>query len=491
MITIRKKLLAIALSLAVGVTFIPLLGSNVYAETETENPAEVILDEGDGNAGDDVDVPIDDEEAEGDDEDIVDITPDGTAVPEVNTDADEAEAKGEEPAAADAAQLDSETSPGLSVGSADLNAILAALKDAPPKENIQLMADSDIFTWSVSVSGKKATVKGTIKNPYKELVTFGGLYMDDLKYSDPVKPLFSDAFTTTINMSDYDIGYHTLYAVFLAAADGTNVYDAIKKARETGNTDNLISTSRAKKKVASKITAKPNYSGKFYYVYSKYFEFYPFNFGKNLGTEKLYMEYKIKGTKKWKRTGYMKANSIKLYMEQGYTIKKLKPNKTYQTRLRYGRYVTYSKDIGGDGKSYFFGGPVRNTKTIKTGNAKKPTIKSVKVKAVKVKKHKVKHPAYWYYVGGAAFYHKAWTEKYYTYKVKVTVKLKKKPGAAGLWINGKFVKGNKKKYTVTLPGSSYSAKKPKGKKFKVNICSYKGKSYGGLSPLYKKTNKIK
>ena len=103
----------------------------------------------------------------------------------------------------------------------------------------------------------------------------------------------------------------------------------------------------------------------------------------------------------------------------------------------------------------------------------------------------MKHPAYWYYVGGAAFYHKAWTEKYYTYKVKVTVKLKKKPGAAGIWINGKFVKGNKKKYTVTLPGSSYSAKKPKGKKFKVNVCSYKGKSYGGLSPLYKKTKKIK
>ena len=31
----------------------------------------------------------------------------------------------------------------------------------------------------------------------------------------------------------------------------------------------------------------------------------------------------------------------------------------------------------------------------------------------------------------------------------------------------------------------------KGKKFKVNVCSYKGKSYGGLSPLYKKTKKIK
>ena len=82
-------------------------------------------------------------------------------------------------------------------------------------------------------------------------------------------------------------------------------------------------------------------------------------------------------------------------------------------------------------------------------------------------------------------------EKYYTYKLKVTVKLKKKPGTKGIWINGKFVKGNKKKYTVTLPGSSYSAKKPKGKKFKVGICSYQGKSFGGLSPLYQKKLKIK
>ena len=32
---------------------------------------------------------------------------------------------------------------------------------------------------------------------------------------------------------------------------------------------------------------------------------------------------------------------------------------------------------------------------------------------------------------------------------------------------------------------------PKGKKFKVGICSYQGKSFGGLSPLYQKKLKIK
>lgn len=490
MITIKKKLLAVVLSVVVGVTFIPLLGSSVYADEITADPVDVVLD---ADAGEDADIAADDEAAEEEDGDIVDITQeDGAAVPEENTDTAEAEADSEEPADADADLTDIETDPALSEDTADLNALLATLKDASSEGFVQLMADSDIFTWSVSVSGKKATVKGTIKKPYKELVTFGGLYMDGLSSANQEgEPLFSDSFTRTIKMSKYDIGYHTLYAVFFAAADGTNVYDAIANAQQTGNYDNILSTSRAKKKVASKITAKPNYSGKFYYVYSKYFEFYPFDFGKNQAGEKLYMEYKIKGAKKWKRSGYMQANAIKLYAEQCYKIKKLKPNKIYKTRLRYGRYVTYSKDIGGDGKSYFFGGPVRNTKTIKTGKSKKPAFKSVTVKAVKVKKHKVKHPAYWYYIGGAAFYHKAWTEKYYTYKLKVTVKLKKKPGTKGLWINGKFVKGNKKKYTVTLPGSSYSAKKPKGKKFKVGICSYQGKSFGGLSPLYHKNKKIK
>lgn len=459
MITIRKKLLAIALSLAVGVTFIPLLGSNVYAETETENPAEVILDEGDGNAGDDVDVPIDGEE--GEDGDIVDITPDENIV--------------EDDVVEDSALSDETTTPDnpvINELAGETRKMDASAKDAYTQalgeDSIKPMAS--IYTITSSRSGNKLNLKATITDSNYQ---FSYLFID-LKYT-AVPAELAAGFSGPLDLTSYGTGYHTVAVGITSTTDTSNLVDVWEKRFIPVNT----------------VTAKPNYSGKFYYVYSKYFEFYPFNFGKNLGSDNLYMEYKIKGAKKWKRSGYMKANSIKLYAEQGYTIKKLKPNKTYQTRLRYGKYVTYSTSIGGDGKSYFFGGPVRNTKTIKTGNAKKPTIKSVTVKAVKVKKHKVKHPAYWYYVGGAAFYHKAWTEKYYTYKVKVTVKLKKKPGAAGIWINGKFVKGNKKKYTVTLPGSSYSAKKPKGKKFKVNVCSYKGKSYGGLSPLYKKTKKIK
>jgi len=482
MITIKKKLLAVVLSVVVGVTFIPLLGSSVYAETETGDPADVVID---ANAGaeDDADIPTDGEEVEG--EDVVgEDSQAGDEAPEItdaNNAAEDVDESADDTDASDVPNLKELLSelPDPSDSEPKDLGNLRSIEDSPlSPDGVRTFAASDPVKMTVKMSGNTAIVKGSIAPEYQNIAIFGRLFVDGVLASDAVKEISAFSFSQNIKMSTYDIGYHTVYCEVF-------VWDAEAQAL---NPDPYYIW---KTKVPSKITAKPNYSGKFYYVYSKYFEFYPFDFGKNQAGEKLYMEYKIKGAKKWKRSGYMQANAIKLYAEQCYTIKKLKPNKIYKTRLRYGRYVTYSKDIGGDGKSYFFGGPVRNTKTIKTGKSKKPAFKSVTVKAVKVKKHKVKHPAYWYYIGGAAFYHKAWTEKYYTYKLKVTVKLKKKPGTKGLWINGKFVKGNKKKYTVTLPGSSYSAKKPKGKKFKVGICSYQGKSFGGLSPLYHKKKKIK
>lgn len=459
-----KRVLAVALSLAVGMTFIPLLGDSAFAEDN--EPAVTEVNEEDA-AADAVSAP-DTEVLTEESEEVA-----GEGGEGVDADIPDADANDtEENAAADAADTSD-------VRSIDVDSVLPKIASGAALKDVRTKADADLFTWSVSVSGKKATVKGSIKPEYKDVLMFGGLFMDGQEAGNKAADIASDSFSTTINMSNYTIGYHTLYALFIFTTNGSNVYTALMNEDYA----NLAMDWRAKKKVASKIIIKPNYNGKFYYVYSKYFDYFPFNFGKNLnGT--LYMEYKLKGAKKWKRTGAMKANAIKLYTSQGFKIKGLKANRTYYTRIRYGQYVTYSKDIGGDGKSYFFGGPTRKTTTIKTGQPKKPAIKSIKVKAVKVKKHKVRH--YGYYTGVYLY-----TEKYYTYKVKVTIKLKKKPGASGLWVNGKFVKGNKKKYTVTLPGSSYSKKKPKGKKYKLNISSYKSKSYGGLSPLYKTTKKIK
>ena len=81
------------------------------------------------------------------------------------------------------------------------------------------------------------------------------------------------------------------------------------------------------------------------------------------------------------------------------------------------------------------------------------------------------------------------TSTFYTYKVKVTVNLKKKPGTKGMWINGKYKKGNKKKYTATF-GTYTSYKNPRKLKFGLVLASYQNSSYGGYSPLYKKKKKL-
>ena len=226
------------------------------------------------------------------------------------------------------------------------------------------------------------------------------------------------------------------------------------------------------------------------------------------------MEYKPSKSSSWTRTGKMVANQIKLKLDQGFNMSGLKSNTVYNTRIRYGSFATYARlnpsNFGitlaqfqkvfatnrtylGDGKTYFFGGPVLNTTTIKTGKAKKPKIKSVKVKAIKIKYHKHRVAGHYYWTG----YHYVWigpyTERYYTCKYKVTIKLKKKPGTKGIWVNGKYLKGNKKTYKTTFtPYPNYFTKKPPKKlKYKVTIKSYQSKDYGGFSPAYSKTKKVK
>ena len=250
----------------------------------------------------------------------------------------------------------------------------------------------------------------------------------------------------------------------------------------------------------NKITARPNYNGRFT-VYRYNFTYYPFNMsGGNYNLflpnqPYLYMEYSSNNGASWKRTGYMQYNSIKLAIDQAYNISGLAANTKYLTRLRYGVSTYYDELYGGDGKYYTFYGPVLNTTTIKTGKAKKPKIKKVTAKAVNVKYHKKYRPGYYYWTG----YHYVWIKgtkmRYYTYNVKVTVRLKKKPGTAGIFVNGRFLKGNKKKYTTKFKIPSphnMSVKKPKGHiKYKVTIQSGQSASYGGYSPAWSKKKKLK
>ena len=157
------------------------------------------------------------------------------------------------------------------------------------------------------------------------------------------------------------------------------------------------------------------------------------------------------------------------------TISGLYANTNYSLRTYF-----VSKDGAYSGKQT---GNFLYVGTYRTGVGAAPKIKSIKVKATGVKKKTQK--VYGYYTG--LYLGKT---KYYKYKIKITVKLKKAPGTNGIWINGKKFKGNKKKYTVKLgPYTNYS--KPKGKKFTVMIYSYYNNSYGGYSPMYRTVKKVK
>lgn len=211
------------------------------------------------------------------------------------------------------------------------------------------------------------------------------------------------------------------------------------------------------------ISAVPDTSGS-YEVYHNYFTYMKL-VDPNLITNRLYLEYSTNGTN-WRAFGPMTYAS-------SYSFGGLKPNKKYRIRFYYGR----------DTASGFLKGPYSAVKIIKTGKGKKPKIKSVTVKATKVKKHTVRRYGYYTGVYLGKYY-------YYSYNLKITVRLKKKPGTKGIYINGVKKKGNKKKYTMTIKNcSAYS--RPRGKKFKVYVYSYQNASYGGYSPLYSKNKKVR
>ena len=79
--------------------------------------------------------------------------------------------------------------------------------------------------------------------------------------------------------------------------------------------------------------------------------------------------------------------------------------------------------------------------------------------------------------------------------VKVTVKLKKKPGTGGLFVNGRWLAGNKKTYTTTFKGlypHNISVKKPRGRvRYTVTVRSGQDASYKGYSPSISKRMKLK
>lgn len=461
--TLCRKSLAIAMALMVGVTFMPAFGGVYAAEDDVgeiaQNSTEAATPE--STPSEDFEVVVDEEEnAEPAVQDI-------TASEEIAETSSEVE----------------EDDISESTAAPDMGVL--------QKKGASSSVPAGAYTVTISGTGNALTIEGNIPSTYTKqpyYYVFGALFIDGVQVKDFTGQ--TSITKQTVSLSGFGTGYHTAFL---------QLYN-----KNTGALQRLI----FKEKIPyNAITDKPTYKGSFE-VYSKYLNYYPYTITYANAAGLLYMEYSSNGGKSWQRSGYMKRNDIELGLSQGFKISGLKANKKYKTRIRYGSYVTYKKitpsDFGlsladfqkyfnttrsylGDGSTYFFGGPVFYTGTYKTGKAKKPVVKSVTVKAVKKKYHKVKH--YGPYTGVYLY-----TEKFWTCKIKVTVKLKKKPGTKGIWVNGKFLKGNKKKYTTTFsPYPNYFTKRPpKGmKKYTVSIRSYQAKSYGGYSPIYKKKKKIR
>ena len=367
----------------------------------------------------------------------------------------------------------------LDDASGDTEGLLSAAGNADFNHNG--IVPANMYNLTITVSGNTAIINGTISPPwYAEAVGVDGEIVKVFPETNNDKDRIRKFTNYSFNMSSYvGTGYHTVYVRVRTTMDSR-----------------VIGLLGRKRMICNTITDRPNSNGVFD-VYSNYFNYYPYgSFGNSAGT--LYMEYSANGGRSWQRSGYMKYNLITTASRQGYKIGGLMAKTTYLTRIRYGTYATYAKDNGGDDKSYFFGGPVLNTTTIKTGSASKPKIKSVELKATKVKYHKLRWPGYYNVVGGSVFWHSSYVEKFYTAKVKVTVKLKKKPGTAGVFISllgqTKWKKGNKKKYTVTFtPTYNYWVKNPHSGKYKLQVNVYSGQnsSWGGYSPVYSKKKKVR
>lgn len=354
----------------------------------------------------------------------------------------------------------------------DVTAFAGSFIDSFPQALVANGNPAVSHSVNIAQNGTTVSVQGSIADPF----ILYGLFVDDKL----VAPVSGASVDQAIDMNAFDTGYHTVWLAVVNKADTKTVVDVIYQNWIVSNT----------------ITDAPTYTGAIE-VFDTYFNFYPYDMYLQNQKGDLYLEYSSDGGITWNRSGYMRANLIKLFIQQGYCIDGLAPNTAYMTRLRYGGFVTYSKDWMGDGESHFFGGPVLNTYTIRTGAATAPLIKSVTIKAVKVRHHRVRHPGYYNIVGGVAFWHKAYTERFYTCKLRVTVKLKKKPGTNGLWISvagqSKYVPGNRKKYTATFtPYPNYFARRPRGHyKYTATIRSGQDANWGGYSPAVNRKRKLK
>jgi len=446
-----RRTIAVVTALVMGVTFIPMLGGFANA---AEDPSA------------DPDVTVTDVE----DIDLGEVDPDELTEDDV---LDELDVEGvyeedEDAPAAENAQPLQEPDQIQEEESESADELLATLDEEPDTPKLGAASDSSGgITLTPNRSTGILTVTGTISAGSEK---FTKLYVIDLIASQTVytKTLSNvKSFTETINMGSFDIGAYGIYV------------------------DTNMTRAKYYDAAIAEIYDTPVNNASQVETYAKYLFYAPNRtYYRNDYDSGLYVDIKKVGAKSW--TSYGPITSTR-------QIKGLKPSTKYQIRAYYGKIVTFG------GKSYFINGRENNkfkTVTVKTGKKKLP-IKKVTVKAVNVKKHV--HKRYGPYTG--LYLGK---ETWYTYRLKVTVKMKKKPGVKGIYINGKKVKGNKKTYSVkfaktnTIFNGKHVVKRykkwwkqddtyklPRKSKYKVLIYSYSNKTYKAYSPIQKRTKRIK
>ncbi len=305
-------------------------------------------------------------------------------------------------------------------------------------------------------------------------VYFTDLYVDDRYVTNVYR---QTEVKEKFDMKEFLVGYHTVRLEL-----GSDVKEMEEVVRDLYLFKSFVPT-YIYKKPSLKLT--DFYTGCSYFTYSDNYNSY---YAPSTRVEDpnchVYFDYKRSG-KKWSK-GWGPVKS-------GKSVKraKLKAASKYWVHTYFAKKTKYTPPtpLNAETKpktvTKVFKGPVTKNVGFKTAYKKTP-VKSIKAKKIKqwCKKYKVRRlSSKIYWINGYAgwgWYRKILGTKTYKYwytKVKITVKMKKKPGVAGILIGEKKVKGNKKTYSAnfTLAG------KKKGKKIKVSVYSYMSTKYGGWS----------
>ncbi len=295
---------------------------------------------------------------------------------------------------------------------------------------------------------------------------------DDLELIETLTGSDQYMFSRAIDMKDFKVGMHTIYVLI---SNGTDY-----KWSVTTYVPTLIY-----KSVSNSLSNYYTYPHKFNYRYtdSTYYSY---------SDEDLYMYMGFKKSgAAWSNYVYRMDSSYTDYEMTG-----LSANTSYNVRQMLGKAVTYKgQEVTIVGSLTGYASPAV---TIKTAYAK-PLVKSINITRVKTVCHK-----YRYWTGKIRIRYIVSTGRiisrkkiyrtvrtYYT-RYKVTVRLKKKQGIAGIYMrtsHGVYAwkGGNKTVYSQTFKVGG----KKKGKKMTVYVQSLRSKTYGGWSGTYKKRVKCR